>query len=1185
MCLKKIMTGKAIFNLAFGFGLLATGLSAADGDRAGVSFELAKPGRVSLAVYDADGRQVRTLLNAASQEKGRHVVPWDGLDRDGNPLPGGEYTWKLLSGPGLSSEWLLSLGTSVGQRFWPGQHVGVTAVAVRRDSLYALAGGSEGAPSVVKGALDGTVIWESGGLEPWEHTTDVAVDGGHVYVMYANSGNIYMLDERTGRRLGMADPETGAKKEPAKGRQAPPRQDKLQTLSLLKSLDFKTGSGSAPNGAVAVPLALYDKNRGCGWESIEKLEALGAEAGRTADYDAQGLNTSGPADPNAKAGESMWNFLVDMPEGKYKVRILWGTGRRAFPDSNVWAQGEWKTGTDVPAWTPKQKEPPSAISEFFAEVKADNHGQLKLGFRNKKGTPASWAVRGIEIYTFATQMDAARGELAVGFPDTGELKWLEPATGAELDSARIDGRMADVKIGGAGELLVLAGDKLLGLSRKQKTPAVRVAGLDEPVALALDPADGGVFIAERGQTQQVSKFDRQGKKIRSFGIKGGRKTGLYQAADFYRVWGLAADGRGGFVAAEADSAPRRVVHCGGDGTVLREWFGGQQFYTYAEADPGNPNRVWMDSQFDWLMEAEVDWTKRTWRPRACYRWNSNLPKRMFNRNKMAAAMHPFRADLDGDGQAELYLWSDLHRALLLQVDETAGQLWPVSALDFATNSKNGKPFPPEELAAPWREALERIGVSLADTAARNQYTSFSWADDNRNHVVDSSEVEPQVVKGPDGKMRGMYEEVVGTCRWLDDDFTVYQCRGYGMMGRPGFFRYPARDRAAGAFPRWDWTRQEAGFISPFATTVGLQRDAQGNLYQLGQGGGDGFVAADTYGVQAHGYAWPANQTDRAGLIKWSPKGVKLWESGLKAATKDSLPGQLQYPVRIAGLVKNQQFVGVADKIRQPCEFWTTDGLYVGGLFDRHAEDAAGERAYRWWRIDEKQGDEFENRALIQYDMMIGGSLTELPDGTVVFMGAGWNNCPAYRVTGWEQYARQEGRIQLAAAVPAARQGRGLRTEYFDNPDLTGTPVVRRLDAQVWHQSSAPGKNKPGITWPDECKGRPLSARWTGFIEPALSDQYSFLVYVGRDSKNIPEKVRLTIDGQVVVDAWDERPQWRSRLRSRPVALTAGRPVPIVLEYARTGPGDLHLSWESVNTGVTHVPTASLYPEKPAPASR
>jgi hypothetical protein len=71
---------------------------------------------------------------------------------------------------------------------------------------------------------------------------------------------------------------------------------------------------------------------------------------------------------------------------------------------------------------------------------------------------------------------------------------------------------------------------------------------------------------------------------------------------------------------------------------------------------------------------------------------------------------------------------------------------------------------------------------------------------------------------------------------------------------------------------------------------------------------------------------------------------------------------------------------------------------------------------------------------------------------------------------------------------------------------------------------------------------------------------------------------------VVVDAWDERPQWRSRLRSPPVALTAGRPVPVVLEYAQTGPGDLHLSWESVNVGVTHVPTASLYPEKTATAS-
>src|SRR5690348_8607702 len=61
-----------------------------------IRYQLAQPCRVSLAIYDKDGIQIRTLRNAEPQSAGEHAIVWDGLDQDGKPAPAGTYTWKLL---------------------------------------------------------------------------------------------------------------------------------------------------------------------------------------------------------------------------------------------------------------------------------------------------------------------------------------------------------------------------------------------------------------------------------------------------------------------------------------------------------------------------------------------------------------------------------------------------------------------------------------------------------------------------------------------------------------------------------------------------------------------------------------------------------------------------------------------------------------------------------------------------------------------------------------------------------------------------------------------------------------------------------------------------------------------------------------------------------------------------------
>lgn len=60
-----------------------------------IAFTLARPGRVMLAVYNIQGRRIRTLLDGASFE-GDHTVSWDGTDELGADVAAGVYMYRLV---------------------------------------------------------------------------------------------------------------------------------------------------------------------------------------------------------------------------------------------------------------------------------------------------------------------------------------------------------------------------------------------------------------------------------------------------------------------------------------------------------------------------------------------------------------------------------------------------------------------------------------------------------------------------------------------------------------------------------------------------------------------------------------------------------------------------------------------------------------------------------------------------------------------------------------------------------------------------------------------------------------------------------------------------------------------------------------------------------------------------------
>ena len=167
-----------------------------------IPYSLPSDGRVSLALYDAEGRMVRTLLTGRPLAKGQHTATWDGLDRYGNALPAGDYQWRLLATDGLRSEFITQVGQNV-DPVWEratGNHQPPNAAAVDATGLYRQGSVNEGAHWGVKTDLNGRTLWvnDRNQVDPW-------MGGGEALTLMngrlselMRDGTVYGSDAATG---------------------------------------------------------------------------------------------------------------------------------------------------------------------------------------------------------------------------------------------------------------------------------------------------------------------------------------------------------------------------------------------------------------------------------------------------------------------------------------------------------------------------------------------------------------------------------------------------------------------------------------------------------------------------------------------------------------------------------------------------------------------------------------------------------------------------------------------------------------------------------------------------------------------------------------------------------------------------------------------------------------------------
>lgn len=114
---------------------------------------------------------------------------------------------------------------------------------------------------------------------------------------------------------------------------------------------------------------------------------------------------------------------------------------------------------------------------------------------------------------------------------------------------------------------------------------------------------------------------------------------------------------------------------------------------------------------------------------------------------------------------------------------------------------------------------------------------------------------------------------------------------------------------------------------------------------------------------------------------------------------------------------------------------------------------------------------------------------------------------------------------------------GLKAEYFNNMELSGEPVVVRVDEDidfVWLEGSPdPRINKDKF-----------SVRWRGKIVSPISKECTLGV-------TTDDGVRLFIDGKLVIDSWYDRP---ATMDTAVVKFEAGREYEICMEYYENGGG-------------------------------
>ncbi len=145
-------------------------------------------------------------------------------------------------------------------------------------------------------------------------------------------------------------------------------------------------------------------------------------------------------------------------------------------------------------------------------------------------------------------------------------------------------------------------------------------------------------------------------------------------------------------------------------------------------------------------------------------------------------------------------------------------------------------------------------------------------------------------------------------------------------------------------------------------------------------------------------------------------------------------------------------------------------------------------------------------------------------------------------------------VPIPASVYHTTDGKpGVSAVYFNTKDLSGSPAVTRVEAQIGPARGAPAFG--GARLPDGVGAGDVSARWTGFLRPDETGTYD-LTISGAGG------VRVWVNEKMVIDDWKERAgagrfgppdPAAAAARSATLALEKGKDYALKVEFFRSAP--------------------------------
>jgi len=414
-----------------------------------------------------------------------------------------------------------------------------------------------------------------------------------------------------------------------------------------------------------------------------------------------------------------------------------------------------------------------------------------------------------------------------------------------------------------GSLALVSEEKVVAFAEGEATPLC-ADHVDEPSGIAVD-AQGRIYVANRGATQNVSLFSPEGQFVRSIGKKGGRpRVGRYEKGGILEPGGIAIDRQGWlWVAGTLDAPKRHSVWAPATGECADEFFGGSAYFGWAYMDPKHPDEIYCHNTL-W----KVDLDKQTWRPYSTI-WRPTTPDMIKEPNPNGYAGH-FRVMTARNGRQFGWGMSDYSNMLFM---------------------REGDIFKP--IAGTIRVAFGAYGGGLRypvmeDFHEKHKAPAYLWQDANDDQTVQTAELTVSPSK------RGEK-----TFNWIDENLNAW-C-DEGIVFRPVRFEENGR-------PIYDFAKHDA---IPFkggnsnATSLWLDPD-DGGVYTLNPGAKPSLAK------------WT-----RDGKLIWAYPKVLRWNKALNLPVVT--PGKLwgmTMPLGVAG-----DFIGAATYFN-PYHIFTRDGLYV-----------------------------------------------------------------------------------------------------------------------------------------------------------------------------------------------------------------------------------------------------------------